>query len=172
MTVSDMEFKSVMGRFPTGVTVVTTCDGDRPAGLTVNAFASISLDPPLVMVSIDKRSHLHDLVAHVGFFAANILGADQQDLSRRFAGQTGDRNDRFRQTPYHAGKTGAPVLDEAIAHVECRVVEVYSAGDHSIFLGQVEALGASVGEPLVYYRARYGSFAVDMDAGVMPGRRE
>jgi flavin reductase (DIM6/NTAB) family NADH-FMN oxidoreductase RutF len=172
MTVSDVEFKSVMGRFPTGVTVVTTCDDDQPAGLTVNAFASISLDPPLVMVSIDKRSHLHDLVKRAGFFAANILGADQQELSRRFAGQTGDRNDRFHQTAYHTGKTGAPILDDAIAHVECRIVEAYPAGDHTIFLGQVEALGASAGEPLVYHRARYGSFAVDVDAGVIPGRRE
>lgn len=172
MTVSDMEFKSVMGRFPTGVTVVTSCDGEQPAGLTVNAFASISLDPPLVMVSIDKRSHLHDIVAHAGVFAANVLGADQQEISRRFAGQTGDRNDRFRQTPYHAGHTGAPLLDVAIAHVECRVVAHYPAGDHTIFLGQVESLGASAGEPLVYYRARYGSFSADVDAGVIPGRRE
>lgn len=172
MTLSDMEFKSVMGRFPTGVTVVTTCDGDRPAGLTVNAFASISLDPPLVMVSIDKRSHLHDLVVQAGFFAANILGTDQQELSRRFAGQTGDRNDRFRQTPFHAGKTGAPILDAAIAHVECRIVAVYPAGDHTILLGQVEALGASAGDPLVYYRASYGSFAADVNSGMIPGRRE
>jgi len=172
MTISDVEFKSVMGRFSTGVTVVTTCDGDRPAGVTVNTFASISLNPPLVMVSIDKRSHMHDLTAHMGFFAVNILGADQQEVSRRFAGQTGDRNDRFRQTSFHAGKTGAPILDDAIAHVECRVVEVYPAGDHSIFLGQVEALGASAGEPLVYYRARYGVFTADVDAGVIPGRRE
>ena len=172
MTVSEMEFKSVMGRFPTGVTVVTTCDGDRPAGLTVNAFASISLNPPLVMVSIDRRSHLHDLVQRAGFFAANILAADQQELSRRFAGQTSDRNDRFHQTPYHVGATGAPILDGAIAHVECRVYAVYPAGDHTIFLGQVEALGASAGEPLVYYRARYGSFTADADAGVAPGRRE
>ncbi len=172
MTVSDAEFKSVMGRFATGVTVVTTCDGERPAGVTVNAFASVSLDPPLVMVSIDKRSHLHDLVARAGFFAANILGAHQQEISRRFAGQTGDRNERFRQTSYHEGVTGAPILDESIAHVECRVVAVYPGGDHSIFLGQVEGLGAAAGDPLVYYRARYGAFDVDVDAGVVPGRRE
>lgn len=172
MTVSDTDFKSVMGRFATGVTVVTTCDGERPAGVTVNAFASVSLDPPLVMVSIDKRSHMHDLVARVGFFAANILGAHQQDTSRRFAGQTGDRNERFRQTPFHEGVTGAPILDEAIAHVECRVVAVYPGGDHSIFLGRVEALGAATGDPLVYYRARYGAFDADVNAGVAPGRRE
>jgi flavin reductase (DIM6/NTAB) family NADH-FMN oxidoreductase RutF len=178
MTVSDAEFKSVLGRFPTGVTVVTTCDGERPAGVTVNAFASVSLRPPLVMVCIDKRSHLHDLVAQSGFFVANILGAHQQELSRRFAGQTGDRNERFRQTPYHLGVTGAPVLDGVLAHVECRVLAIYPGGDHSIFLGQVEAMGATAGEPLAYYRARYGALDMldlldmDADAGVAPGRRE
>lgn len=172
MTVSDAEFKSVLGRFATGVTVVTTCDGEQPVGVTVNAFASVSLDPPLVMVSIDKRSHLHDIVKQSGFFAANILGAHQQEISRRFAGQTGDRNERFHLTPYHAGVTGAPLLDDAIAHVECRVFAVYPGGDHSLFLGQVEGLGATAGDPLVYYRARYGAFDVDVDAGVAPGRRE
>lgn len=172
MTVSDADFKAVLGRFPTGVTVVTTCDGERPAGLTVNAFASISLDPPLVMVSIDRRSHLHDIVWRAGFFAANILGAHQQATSRRFAGQTTDRNERFHQTAWHIGRTGAPLLDEAIGWVECRVVQVYPAGDHSIFLGQVEALGSGPGDPLLYYRAGYGAFTADSDAGVIPGRRE
>lgn len=172
MTISDADFKSVLGRFPTGVTVVTTCDGERPAGVTVNAFASVSLNPPLVMVSVDKRSHLHDLIARAGFFAANILGAHQQDVSRRFAGQTGDRNERFRLTPYHQGVTGAPILDDAIAHVECRVVAIYPGGDHSLFLGQVEGLGARAGDPLIYYRARYGALDLDRDAEVIPGRRE
>ena len=172
MTVSDAEFKAVLGRFPTGVTVVTTCDGERPAGLTVNAFASISLDPPLVMASIDRRSHLHDLVARAGFFAANILGAHQQETSRRFAGQTTDRYERFRQTAWHVGRTGAPLLAEAIAWVECRVVQMYPAGDHTIFLGQVEALGSGPGEPLLYYRAGYGAFIADSNAGAIPGRRE
>ncbi len=172
MTVSDAEFRAVLGRFPTGVTVVTTCDGARPAGVTVNAFASVSLDPPLVMVCIDKRSHLHDLVARTGVFAANILGRRQQDVSRRFAGQTADRNDRFHLTPYHDGVTGAPILDGSIAHVECRLVAVYPGGDHSIFLGQVVAVDATTGEPLTYYRARYGALDMTVDASVAPGSRE
>lgn len=172
MTVSDAEFKAVLGRFPTGVTVVTTCDGERPAGVTVNAFASVSLDPPLVLVCIDRRSHLHDMVTRSGFFAANILGAHQQEVSRRFAGQMGDRNERFRLTPYHEGVTGAPILEGTIAHVECRVSAVYPGGDHSIFLGEVIALGAVPGEPLIYYRARYGALDLDADAGMIPGRRE
>ncbi len=170
MTVSDAEFKAVLGRFPTGVTVVTSCDGERPVGVTVNAFASVSLDPPLALVCIDRRSHLHDVVVRAGYFAANILGAEQAEESRRFAGQSGDRNERFRQTPFHSGTTGAPILDAAIAHVECRVVAVYPGGDHSIFLGEVVALGASAGEPLIYYRARYGSLhPLDGGAGDING---
>ena len=172
MTVSDAEFRTVLGRFPTGVTVVTTCDGERPAGVTVNAFASVSLDPPLVMVCIDKRSHMHGLIAQSGIFVANILGDHQQDLSRRFAGQVGDRNDRFHQTPYHLGITGAPVLDDVIAYVECRVQAIYPGGDHSIFLGKVESLGAMSGDPLTYYRARYGALDMDVDVSVVPGGRE
>lgn len=174
MTVSEAEFKSALSRFATGVTVLTTCDGDQPAGLTVNAFASISLHPPLVMVSIDTRSHLHDLTQRTGYFAVNILGAHQHDVSRRFAGQTADRDHRFAGTTYHAGLTGAPLLDEAIAHVECRLVAVYPGGDHSIFLGSVEAVDSLPGDPMIYYRSRYGAFEADadVDAGVAPGRRE
>ncbi len=172
MTVSEAEFKSVLGRFATGVTVLTTCDGERPAGVTVNAFASVSLNPPLVMVCIDKRSHMHDLVQRTGFFAVNVLGAHQQEISRRFAGQTGDRDHRFTMTPFHSGITGAPVLESSIAHVECRLAAVYPGGDHSIFLGSVESVGAVPGDPLLYYHSQYGAIDLDVDAGVAPGSRE
>lgn len=172
MTVSEAEFKSALGRFATGVTVLTTCDGDRPSGVTVNAFASVSLNPPLVMVCIDKRSHMHDLVQRTGFFAVNVLGAHQQEVSRRFAGQTGDRDHRFALTTFHSGVTGAPVLESSIAHVECRLVAVYPGGDHSIFLGSVESVGAVPGDPLLYYHSQYGEIDLDVDAGVAPGQRE
>lgn len=172
MTISETDFKATLGRFATGVTVVTTCDGERPAGVTVNAFASLSLHPPLVMVAIDQRSHLHDLVARAGYFAASILADEQIELSRRFAGQTGDRNERFRQTPTHEAVTGAPILDEALAYVDCRLVAVYPGGDHSIFVGQVEAGGVHPGDPLIYYRARYDRLDTPADAGVASGPRE
>jgi flavin reductase (DIM6/NTAB) family NADH-FMN oxidoreductase RutF len=172
MTVSEAEFRTALSRFATGVTVLTTCDGERPAGVTVNAFTSVSLNPPLVMVCIDKRSHLHDIVARAGFYAVNVLGAHQQATSRRFAGQTADRAERFRATPYHHGATGAPLLDEAIAHIECRLVAIYPGGDHDIYLGQVEAVNVGAGDPLLYYHSRYGSFELDVDASVAPGSRE
>ncbi|HEX9038385.1 MAG TPA: flavin reductase family protein [Ktedonobacterales bacterium] len=163
MIVSDADFRAILGRFATGVTVVTTLAGQTPLGLTVNAFASISLDPPLVMVSIDRNSFLHSAIPQAGFFATTILAADQQDLSRRFAGQIGDRAHRFQGVKWRAGETGAPVLADALGWVECRVEAVYPAGDHSIILGRVVALGSVPGDPLLYYRGHYGE--IDMPAG-------
>ncbi|HEU0027693.1 MAG TPA: flavin reductase family protein [Ktedonobacterales bacterium] len=164
MTVSDAEFRAVLGRFPTGVTVVATCDGKIPVGLTVNAFASISLDPPLVMISIDKRSHLRDAIPQAGYFAASILTTEQQELSRRFAGQSNHRNDRFHGVSWRIEATGAPVLNDALAWVDCRMEAMYPGGDHSIILGRVEALGFTTGEPLLYYRGRYGRIDLPADA--------
>jgi 3-hydroxy-9,10-secoandrosta-1,3,5(10)-triene-9,17-dione monooxygenase reductase component len=166
MTVSDSEFRAALGRFPTGVTVVATCEGKSPIGLTVNAFASISLDPPLVMVSIDRRSHLHDAIPRAGYFAASILTVEQQELSRRFAGQTAHRSDRFYSVSWRTESTGAPVLNGALAWVDCRVEAMYPGGDHSIVLGRVEALGFAAGEPLLYYRGRYGHIDLPADAAL------
>jgi flavin reductase (DIM6/NTAB) family NADH-FMN oxidoreductase RutF len=169
MTVSDAEFKAVLGRFATGVTVVATCEGKTPIGLTVNAFASISLNPPLVMISIDKRSYLHSAIPQAGFFAASILTADQQDLSRRFAGQIGDRDHRFHDVNWRTEATGAPILSEALAWVDCRVEAIYDGGDHTIILGRVEALGAAPGDPLIYYRARYNRLEIPADIVLRKG---
>lgn len=170
MTVSDAEFRAVLGRFATGVTVVATCEGKTPVGLTVNAFASISLDPPLVMVSIDSHSYLHGAIERTGFFAASILGQEQQELSRQFAGQTGDRSNRFHGVPWRTEVTGAPVLSVALAWVDCRVEAIYPAGDHSIALGRVVALGGVPGEPLLYYRGRYGRLEMPADATLRTGQ--
>lgn len=163
MTVSDTEFRSTLGRFATGVTVVATLVEGAPVGLTVNAFASVSLDPPLVMISLDRRSRLYSAITRTGFFAASILAADQDELSRRFAGQTADRENRFRDVPWRAEATGAPILDGVVAWVDCRVEAMYPGGDHTVILGRVEALDVYPGEPLLYYRGRYGR--LDMTAG-------
>lgn len=170
MAVSDAEFRTALGRFATGVTVVATCDGQTPVGLTVNAFASISLDPPLIMVSIDKRSYLHGAIARAGYFAASMLGEKQQEMSRRFAGQTGDRTDRFSDVSWRPEVTGAPVLNDALAWVDCRVEATYPGGDHSIVLGRVVALGVAPGDPLLYYRGRYGRLELAADATLRTGQ--
>ncbi len=149
-------FRKVMGRFASGVTVVTTCQGIRRAGITVNAFCSVSLEPPLVLVCIEHRNYAHDLISESGIFAVNILSSAQADISRCFASQSDAKFSDFCGVTAHEEATGAPVFDDCVAFVDCRLVAVYPGGDHSIFLGRVEALGSTDEAPLLYYRGQYG----------------
>lgn len=151
-------FRAVMGHFVTGVSVVTALDGDRPFGITVNALSSVSLQPPLVMVALDRRRFLTPLVRADGRYAVNVLGEDQQALSDCFAGApVVPGRDAFCGAAWHPGPTGLPLLDGAIATLECTVVETFTAGDHDLFIGRVDTLGSEAGEamPLLYYRRRY-----------------
>ena len=153
------EFRRVMGHFATGVTVVTTLDGDRPQGITVNALSSVSLEPALVMVALDRRRFITPTVRAAGRYAVNILGEDQDALSDCFAGAlvTPDR-EAFCGVAWQPGTTGLPILDGAVASLECTVVETFSAGDHDLFIGRVDALRAAPSGhelPLIYYRRRY-----------------
>jgi len=151
-------FRMVMGHFVTGVTVVTALDGGRPFGITVNALSSVSLQPPLVMVALDRRRFLTPIVRAEGRYAVNVLGEDQQALSDCFAGApVTPGRDAFCGAAWHPGPTGLPLLDGAIATIECTVVETFSAGDHDLFIGRVDTLGSQAGEvmPLLYYRRRY-----------------
>ena len=147
-----------MGHFVTGVSVVTTLDGDQPQGITVNALSSISLEPPLVLVALDRRRFIAPTVRQAGRYAVNVLAETQQALSDCFAGaEVTPGRDRFCGAAWHPGRTGLPLLEGAIATLECTVVETFSAGDHDLFVGRVEAL-ANVDEhaqPLLYYRRRY-----------------
>jgi flavin reductase (DIM6/NTAB) family NADH-FMN oxidoreductase RutF len=152
-------FRAVMGRFATGVTVVTTCEGTRRAGITVNAFASVSLDPPLVLICIDRSSQVHGSFLESGIFAVNILSEDQAELASCFASHSDYRYESFCGAASHTEATGAPVLDESLGFVDCRIVDVYPGGDHSIIVGRVEALGGGTGNPLLYYRSRYLNLA-------------
>ncbi len=151
-------FRRVMGHFVTGVTVVSAFDGDRPFGITVNALSSVSLDPPLVMVALDRRRFLTPIVRAAGRYAVNILSEDQQALSDCFAGapvQPG--RDAFCGAAWHPGTSGLPLIDGAIATLECTVVETFSAGDHDLFIGRVDTLANELEHPmpLLYYRRRY-----------------
>jgi flavin reductase (DIM6/NTAB) family NADH-FMN oxidoreductase RutF len=153
MPVSNNEFRAAMSRFVSGVTVVTTFGKhNRPVGITVSAFSSASLEPPLVLACIDKRASLHDHLTEGRYFAVNILGEDQQDVSRLFASKD---EDRFEGARYRLGTTGAPLLDGALAYVECRVVHAYPAGDHTIIVGEVESTSVGDHKPLAYYRGGY-----------------
>jgi flavin reductase (DIM6/NTAB) family NADH-FMN oxidoreductase RutF len=159
--VDSLVFRKVLGRFATGVTVVTTSQGDQRAGITVNAFCSVSLEPPLVLVCIEQRNYAHDLIMASGAFAVNLLSSDQADVSRCFASQGPDKVAAFCGVQTHEEVTGAPVFDHCVGFVDCRVEAIYPGGDHSIFVGRVEALGGSDGPPLLYYSGRYGQLHED-----------
>lgn len=148
-------FRAVLGRFATGVTVVTTCEGTRRAGITVNSFTSVSLDPPLVLICIERTAYVHDILARTGIYAVNVLTAEQRHLSECFASRSAERDETFCGLASHEAATGAPILDQTLAFVDCRVVAIYPGGDHSIFLGRVEALGGAEASPLLYYRGSY-----------------
>ncbi|WP_028464711.1 flavin reductase family protein [Nisaea denitrificans] len=156
MSVNSDQFRDVMGRFATGVTVVTTVNQGRLDGFTASSFSSVSLDPPLVLVCIGKDATCHDAFSASGCFAINILSADQANLSVRFSSDVGDRFDGVKHEPW---VTGAPVLDGALAVIDCTLHAVHEAGDHSILVGRVERLGPIRGEakPLIYYRGAYCS---------------
>lgn len=158
MTVPSIAFRTAMGHFATGVTVVTALDGERPQGITVNALASVSLDPPLVMIALDRKRFIVPTIDASRRYAVNVLAEDQQWLSDCFAGANVTPNrDAFCGAAWHPGETGLPILDGAIASLECEVMEVVSVGDHHLYIGRVEACaeGDPIAPPLLYYRRRY-----------------
>ena len=148
------QFRELMGRFATGVTIITVNGADgRPQGMTASSLASVSLRPPLVSVCIDHEAELHDSILAASVFVVNVLESRQETLSRRFA----DRHeDRFEGVGYHRSPDGLVLLDGALAHIECDRFASYPAGDHTIIIGRV--IGGSTGEgrPLLYYRCGYG----------------
>jgi 3-hydroxy-9,10-secoandrosta-1,3,5(10)-triene-9,17-dione monooxygenase reductase component len=151
-------FREVMGHFATGVSVVTTLEGERPAGITVNAFSSVSLQPALLMVALDRRRFITPIVRSFGRYAVNVLGADQQLLSDCFAhAPVSPGREAFCGAAWHRGPTGLPLIDGAIATLECTTIETFSAGDHDLFIGRVDSLEqAHAGmAPLLYFRRRY-----------------
>jgi len=151
------EFRRVLGHFATGVTIVTTCDADgRPTGLTVSAFCSVSLDPPQILVCVDHKSQSYPALRDGGHFAVNFLGDGHEDISRRFATT---RLDKFDGVPHRLSGHGVPLLDGALAQLECRVVSRHVEGDHTILVGLVEDARNGAGEPLLYYRGKYRRLA-------------
>lgn len=153
MPVDKAEFRRALGHFAAGVTVVTSrFDDGVITGITVTAFSSLSLEPPLVLVCIDKRAKIHDRLQTGGNFAVNLLRDDQELVSRRFASSQGDQ---FQEIGYSLGMSGAPVLEDVIAAVECRIVNLLDGGDHTIVVGEVEATHVREGKPLLYFRGGY-----------------
>ena len=152
------ELRRVMGLFPTGVTVVATRGtGDAPVGLTVNSLTSLSLDPPLLLVCIDREASCHDRLVGAGSFAVSILATDQIDVARRFAQDPSEV--RFDGVAWRPGATGDPLVEGCTAWVSCTLESVHRGGDHSILVGRVAASGVGEGEALTFYRGEFGSVA-------------
>jgi flavin reductase (DIM6/NTAB) family NADH-FMN oxidoreductase RutF len=149
-------FRAAMGSFAAGVTIVTTLDSSRrPHAMTATAFSSVSLNPPLCLVCIDRRSRTYQSVTRSGCFAVHILNADQRSLSVHFSSSTIDKFETIRWRP--GEMTGCPIIEGALASMECTVAEIYSGGDHDIFLGRVASVQVHDGSPLVYWRGSYSS---------------
>ena len=155
MPVSEDEFRNALSCFASGVSVVTTKDAaGNPHGITVSAFCSVSLDPPLVLICIEKTTASHNAFSESNAFVVNILDASQMHLSERFAAPS---DDKFGDIDLQPGIEGIPVLIEALANLECRLRLTYDGGDHSVFVGEVEKTLVRNGEPLVYFRGEYGT---------------
>jgi len=159
------EFRRVLSHFATGVTIVTTRDADgRPTGLTVSAFCSVSLDPPQVLVCVDHKSQTYPALRERGRFAVNVLSADHEEVSRRFAST---RLDKFEGLAYRTGVLDVPLIAGALAQLECTTVNVHVEGDHTIFIGRVEESHVDAGDPLLYYKGKYQRLAKPLP-GVTP----
>ena len=159
---TDIDLRSVMSEFATGVTAVTL-DSEPPHGITVNAFTSVSLDPPLVLVCLDHDTEAHRrlVTGEATHYCANILSADQLILGEYFAGMAEEDIDPFEEHPTETATTGAPVFSESLGYVDCSVHEAVEAGDHTVYIGRVEAasLRESDHDGLTYYEGEWGETA-------------
>jgi flavin reductase (DIM6/NTAB) family NADH-FMN oxidoreductase RutF len=155
--IDHQQFTQALGLFATGLTIATTAMADNWHGVTANAVMSVSLTPPMVLLSIQVGSRMHGELSASDNFALNILGAEQQQLALYFADSTVTHSrDAFEAIQHHLGVTGAPLIDGALSCVDCRIVERIPAGDHVLYLGSVEhvEVGAAT-EPLLYYHGRF-----------------
>jgi len=142
-----------MGHFATGVTIITTRDKNgAPFGLTANAFTSLSLNPPLVVVCVDKTAQCYGCFNESKVFAVNVLSEDQEEVSRRFATKN---SDKFAGLEWRAGSNGAALLDGAMAHIECKIVQTHDGGDHTILIGAIVNTEASGDRPLLFFKGKY-----------------
>ncbi len=147
-----------MRRFATGVTIVTTRTGETIHGFTVNAFASVTADPPTVLICVNKTARAHPIIAASGAFCVNILALEQQHLAETF--MTAEPHERFANVTHREGPSGSPILDDVLAYVDCNVEQEITSGTHTIFIGRVLASGERNGAPLGYYDRAYRNFGI------------
>lgn len=153
MAIEAQELRRVMGHFATGVTVITTKDKDgAPNGLTANAFMSLSLDPALVLISVDKGATCYSCFELQNGFTVNFLSEDQEEVSRRFATKGADK---FAGLKWHAGSNGAAIIDGALGYVECEITQCHDGGDHTIVVGEILNASAGGDRPLLFFKGKY-----------------
>lgn len=154
------EFRSIMGHFASGVTIITADEDGEPLGTTASAFSSLSLEPPMVVVCLNKESNTGQVVARTGRLGVNILGEESPDVAMRFARKG---RDDFAGLAWHRGGDGVPVLDDALASIECHVVEQTEGGTHIVFIAAADAATLRVGAPLAYFKGRFGRIETEGD---------
>ena len=150
-----------MRRVPTGVTVVTTLKEGEPRGITVNAFSSVSLEPPSLLICVNREARSYLFISSSRIFCVNVLAGDQRPLAEHFSGKVRDR--QFAEVEYAIDATGAPVLSGAIAHFDCELAHEYQFASHSILIGYVISCGARPGEPLGYFNGGFHDFGIRVD---------
>jgi len=158
---TSVEFRHAMRRVPTGVTVVTSLKDGEPRGITVNAFASVSLEPPSLLICINREARSYLFISTSRIFCVNVLAGSQRELAEHFSGKVRER--QFAEVGYHVDATGAPVLDDAIAHFDCEVAQEYHFSSHSILVGHVLSCGARPGSPLGYFNGGFHDFGIHVD---------
>ena len=161
------EFRTVLGHFPTGVTIVSGMDGDQPVGFTIGSFTSVSLDPPLVgFLPMKDSATWAAMEAESGSFCVNVLSRDQADLCWKFA-KSDNEAERYADVNWHAAPSGSPIIDRAVAWIDCTVEDVFEMGDHYFVLGRVVALEADADHngqgpfPLLFFKGTLGGFAAE-----------
>jgi flavin reductase (DIM6/NTAB) family NADH-FMN oxidoreductase RutF len=153
MAIDPRELRNVMGNFATGVTIITTKDTTgKPFGLTANAFSSLSLDPPLLLICVDKKVDCYACFEETKVFGVNFLSEDQDQLSTRFATKG---IEKFEGVPYTLGELGVALLDGAVAHIECKLINAYEGGDHTIYIGEIQNATVLSDRPLLFFRGKY-----------------
>lgn len=153
MPIERNELRRVMGHFATGVTIITTVSkAGQPFGLTANAFTSVSLEPPLLVISVDKKAESYPYFEESKVFTVQFLTDQQEALSRKFAVSGGNK---FQGVAYRTGANGVPIIDGVLGYIECKLYAVYDGGDHTLYLGEVLQAEAHEGKPLLFYRGGY-----------------
>jgi flavin reductase (DIM6/NTAB) family NADH-FMN oxidoreductase RutF len=153
MAIDKNELRRVMGHFATGVTIITTVSkSGQLFGLTANSVTSVSLEPPLLLISVDKKADSYPCFEQSKVFTVNILSDSQEALSRKFAVSGGNK---FEGVAYHMGANGVPIILGAVSYIECRVYATYDGGDHTLHLGEIQQAETHAGKPLLFYRGGY-----------------